>query len=229
MQSRRPRVLIVDDELALVELAEPTLSAEGYEVRSTTQATMAIEIAVAFKPDLAMLGLIMPVDGIQLGKQILDLLPKTKVMLWAEIDGSEDLRELRRNSYDFALLPTPFEERELVRKVGSLIHEHPAAVNVQTLSDSVGTPYSRNLATAESFDKPYSVTEREKWEWAIAEEKRAALRKHEEEQKPETEKSAWVGVIVIILIAALWIWMTSRQPGAGDCPDSLSPTGCVTP
>jgi hypothetical protein len=101
--------------------------------------------------------------------------------------------------------------------------------DVQTLSDSVGTPYSRNLATAESFDKPYSVTEREKWEWAIAEEKRAALRKHEEEQKAETEKSAWVGVIVIILIAALWIWMTSRQPGAGDCPDSLSPTGCVTP
>jgi CheY-like chemotaxis protein len=136
----RLRVLIVDDQLPLVEMAEQILSAEGYEVRSTTEATRTIEIAVEFKPDLAMLGLVMPVDGIQLGKQLLNLLPKTKIMLWAEVDGSEDLRELQRNGYDFALLPTPFDKRELARIVASLTHEQLAAANVQPLSDTKGAP-----------------------------------------------------------------------------------------
>jgi PleD family two-component response regulator len=67
----RRRILVVDDEEALVEVFGTMLDSAGYEVRSTLNAIEAIEIARTFKPHLAFVGLIMPrLDGIKLNAEL---------------------------------------------------------------------------------------------------------------------------------------------------------------
>jgi len=52
LPSRRRRVLLVDDEEALVEVVGKMLTEAGYDVRSTLDATNAITIAREFQHTL---------------------------------------------------------------------------------------------------------------------------------------------------------------------------------
>jgi DNA-binding response OmpR family regulator len=56
---RRPRILIVDDEPALVRLLALVLKTR-YEVRSIYDATQALEAVVEFRPHLVLLDWVMP-------------------------------------------------------------------------------------------------------------------------------------------------------------------------
>jgi len=118
LSKQGPRVLIVDDEPAIVNYLDQCLSSHGYQVRSTCDAFKAIEIARDFQPDVAMLGLVMPgMDGIQLGTEISDFLPNTKIVLCNEVAAleSEDWDHLIRSGYRFDRLPFPFEEEDLLK------------------------------------------------------------------------------------------------------------------
>ena len=58
---RKKRILIVDDEVALTRLMRIALEQTGkYEVRAENDSTVAIAVALEFKPDLIVLDLIMP-------------------------------------------------------------------------------------------------------------------------------------------------------------------------
>lgn len=59
VMKRKPRILIVDDELGLVRLLALMLETR-YEVRSIYDATQALDAAVEFKPHLVLLDWVMP-------------------------------------------------------------------------------------------------------------------------------------------------------------------------
>lgn len=89
----------------------------GFEVRSTMNAIEAIEIAGAFKPDVALLGFIMPrMDGIKLGLAITKLLPQTKVIITGEADP-EDLHKFRESGLPFDIFSYPFQKEDLLAKI----------------------------------------------------------------------------------------------------------------
>lgn len=124
---RRGRILLVDDEEAIIEVTQQILIDQGYEVRSARRADEAIKIARAFEPQVAMLGLIMPaMDGVRLGIELCRFLPKTKFVLWVEVDGDEDLSELRRDGYDFGLFPAPFQKEVLFKQIELWLSESAA-------------------------------------------------------------------------------------------------------
>jgi len=121
---KKGRILVVDDERAIVEVTEDILKASGYEVRSTCEALDAIELARSFQPQVAMLGVMMPVmDGVRLGMELASFLPHTKILLWVEVDALEKSDDLQRRGYRFGLFPTPFETEELLNNVKSWLHE----------------------------------------------------------------------------------------------------------
>ncbi|MDO8690716.1 MAG: ATP-binding protein [Dehalococcoidia bacterium] len=61
---RARRILVVDDDEAIVRLMRLTLSEEGYEVMDATHGAMALELVQHWKPDLILLDLRMPImDG----------------------------------------------------------------------------------------------------------------------------------------------------------------------
>ncbi|MEQ1685175.1 MAG: response regulator [Burkholderiaceae bacterium] len=66
-----PRVLIVDDHLATVELTNFVLGAAGFVVESTTDATNALFLISTFAPELILMDIQMPgIDGLALTRQV---------------------------------------------------------------------------------------------------------------------------------------------------------------
>ncbi|MGE6763486.1 response regulator [Corallococcus interemptor] len=65
------RLLIVDDELAIVEALEDILSLEGYDIVTAYNGDEGLQRMLASKPDLVLLDLMMPVmDGGELLRRI---------------------------------------------------------------------------------------------------------------------------------------------------------------
>jgi two-component system chemotaxis response regulator CheY len=64
--SIRPRVLIVDDDLAILDFVSLALTDEGYEVQTAVDGRVALDIADRWPPDLILLDMRMPsMDGWQ--------------------------------------------------------------------------------------------------------------------------------------------------------------------
>ncbi|WP_162427653.1 response regulator transcription factor [Pontibacter pudoricolor] len=68
------KILIVDDEPDIVELLHYNLTREGYEVAQADNGKRAIEVAQAFKPDVILMDVMMPVmDGIAACRQLREM------------------------------------------------------------------------------------------------------------------------------------------------------------
>lgn len=68
------RVLVVDDEEAILELLKYNLEKEGYKVKTASDGLKAVEVAKKFKPDLILLDIMMPrQDGVETCRQIRDM------------------------------------------------------------------------------------------------------------------------------------------------------------
>ncbi len=65
------RVLVVDDKEELAEMAKIVLTAADHEVQMASNASQALSIIPAFRPDLILMDIQMPVtDGIELTKRL---------------------------------------------------------------------------------------------------------------------------------------------------------------
>ena len=69
----RGKILLVDDDSALLLIRKTRLHAEGYEVRGLSEGSLAMETMASFRPDVVILDLLMPnVSGEALLRQIRD-------------------------------------------------------------------------------------------------------------------------------------------------------------
>lgn len=60
----KPKVLLIDDEVDFTELLAENLTDSGYEVRQVNDPTKAVSTALAFRPDVCVIDLVMPrMDG----------------------------------------------------------------------------------------------------------------------------------------------------------------------
>lgn len=120
-----PRILVVDDTPALLDIVRRTLETEGYAVATCLESRFAVDIAQSFRPDLVMLDVVMPEVS---GWEVLALLrthadfASTPVIVCtayvAEAMGR--LAELKGPDQHLGLLPKPFELEELIEVVASV-------------------------------------------------------------------------------------------------------------
>ncbi|HYC14593.1 MAG TPA: response regulator, partial [Stellaceae bacterium] len=69
--TKRPRILVVDDEAAIRRFLRTGLGEQGYEVMEAETAQAGIESAAREKPDLLILDLGLPdLDGLEVLQQI---------------------------------------------------------------------------------------------------------------------------------------------------------------
>lgn len=60
----KPKVLLIDDEVDFTELLAENLTDSGFEVRQVNDPTKAVSTALAFRPDVCVIDLVMPrMDG----------------------------------------------------------------------------------------------------------------------------------------------------------------------
>jgi CheY-like chemotaxis protein len=120
-----PRILVVDDTPALLDVIRKALEEDGYEVSTCLESRYAVQMAVERRPDVIMLDVVMPEVS---GWEVLALLradasfAKTPVIVCtayvAEAMGR--LSELKGPDQHLGLLPKPFELEELLEVVESV-------------------------------------------------------------------------------------------------------------
>ena len=117
------RVLLVDDDPAILRLLEVTFGLEGFETLTATRGEDAVAAAVAERPDAAVLDLMLPgLDGREVFRRLRDDVSTASipvVFLTARTD-EDDTRSL-----DAPFVTKPFDPTELIEVVRDLLGETP--------------------------------------------------------------------------------------------------------
>lgn len=125
------RILVVDDEQALVDLVQGYLVREHYEVLTAADGYAALELARKEQPDLIVLDLMLPgLDGFEVCRQLRQFSDAYILMLTARTEELDKILGLTVGADDY--LTKPFSPRELVARIKALLRR-PRHVGVSTL------------------------------------------------------------------------------------------------
>jgi DNA-binding response OmpR family regulator len=114
------KVLVVDDEVHIVELARLYLTREGYEVEGVGDGDQAMARFSQLKPDLVILDIMLPgTDGLTLCKEIRKLSQVPIIMLTARDEITDKVVGLEVGADDY--LTKPFHPQELVARAKALL------------------------------------------------------------------------------------------------------------
>jgi DNA-binding response OmpR family regulator len=120
MSAVSSKVLIVDDEAHIVELARLYLTREGYEVEGVGDGAQALARFTQVKPDLVVLDIMLPgIDGLTICKEIRKLSQVPIIMLTARDEVTDKVVGLEVGADDY--LTKPFHPQELVARAKALL------------------------------------------------------------------------------------------------------------
>lgn len=118
------RILVVDDDAEIRDLAALVLGKAGYEVRTADGGRTALEEARLGSPDLVLLDVNMPeMDGwetLRLLKADDDLYPVPVVMFTVKMEVRDKVHALQDGAIDF--ITKPFGHDELVGRIDRIFH-----------------------------------------------------------------------------------------------------------
>lgn len=134
----QPRLLIVEDELAMRTALADLLAAEGYRVLTANDGVSGLERAIAEKPDLLLLDLMMPkLDGFAVCKELRRLGHTEPILMLTAKGQIEDrVQGLDVGADDY--LVKPFSTDELLARVRALLRRtqrQAKAIRELTLGD----------------------------------------------------------------------------------------------
>ena len=119
------KVLIVDDEEHIIELARLYLSREGYQVEGIADGALALAKFGQMKPDLVVLDIMLPgVDGLTICREIRKLSQVPIIMLTARDEVTDKVVGLELGADDY--LTKPFHPQELVARAKALVRRAQA-------------------------------------------------------------------------------------------------------
>jgi len=122
-QTRRKRILVIEDEADVATLLRGRLEAAGYEVRVEHEGLAGLRSAAEYRPDLVVLDLMLPdSDGYDICRKLRDEeSPWTApvLMLTAKDQPSDKLVGFMRGAGAF--LTKPYEASELLQAVEVLL------------------------------------------------------------------------------------------------------------
>jgi DNA-binding response OmpR family regulator len=114
------RVLVVDDEDHILELARLYLSREGYQIETVADGSQALARFGQVKPDLVVLDIMLPnVDGLTICREIRKQSQVPIIMLTARDEVTDKVVGLELGADDY--LTKPFHPQELVARAKALV------------------------------------------------------------------------------------------------------------
>ena len=145
------RVLVVDDEPNIVELARMYLEKEGYRVESASDGATALEQIQTHEPALIVLDLMLPeLDGFEVCRRTRAKSDVPIIMLTARDEDVDKIVGLELGADDY--LTKPFNPRELVARVKAILRRSERSVrpNEQPLhvADLTLDPARREVSVA---------------------------------------------------------------------------------
>ena len=113
---KRPYIMVVDDEQAILRLLNRTLEPEGYGVIVTDNGRAALELLEEHMPDLVILDIMMPgLDGFQVLNLIRQRSSVPVIMLTAKREASTARDALGLGADDY--VRKPFHTHELLARI----------------------------------------------------------------------------------------------------------------
>ncbi|HOY08916.1 MAG TPA: response regulator [Candidatus Omnitrophota bacterium] len=122
-ETKRGRILIIDDDQGVLKLVETLLGAQGYNVSSTNDAARGLEMAIRTTPDLVVLDVMMPIiNGFNICRLLKsqEIAMRIPVILLTSRTSEEDFvigQEVGANAY----LPKPIDTKLFLEKVRELL------------------------------------------------------------------------------------------------------------
>lgn len=114
-----PRILVVDDDAAIVKLISVILSRAGHEVRTTSHPVEALDLLKVFTPDLIISDVVMPyMTGLEFLEQVRDhehLSAMPFILLSSHAERTDVRRGMNLGADDY--LPKPFTPADLTTAV----------------------------------------------------------------------------------------------------------------
>ena len=116
----KAKILIMEDDPALVRLLSLNLEGEGYTVHSADDGMEGLRLAFEEKPDLVVLDIMMPVmDGWGVCERLREVSHVPILMLTCRSDLRDKVRGLSMGADDY--LPKPFDMEELLLRIEALL------------------------------------------------------------------------------------------------------------
>lgn len=132
------KVLIVDDEPAIIEILSSRLKAAGYDVCSACDGIEGVEKAKREKPDLIIMDVLMPrMTGFEAMKKIRES-PETRSIPAIIISAKGSMRDYFSDITEVEFIPKPYDPKELVNRIETLIGSHGADQGAATRVILVG-------------------------------------------------------------------------------------------
>jgi len=114
------KILVIDDEEAIINLVTSYLRPEGYEIYTAADGVSGLQIFRAFNPDLILLDIMLPgMDGIELLSQIRRESDTYVIMLTAKSEEIDKIVGLSIGADDY--VTKPFSPRELVARIKAAV------------------------------------------------------------------------------------------------------------
>jgi len=127
------RLLIIDDDVALNKLLAEYLERFGHRLAAATTATEGIRLLRRDRPDLLILDVMLPdADGMEVCREIRRESDIPIVMLTARGDVPDRVLGLEFGADDY--VPKPFEPRELVARIETLMRRSRQPVTPRLVS-----------------------------------------------------------------------------------------------
>ncbi len=114
------KVLVIEDEPALLETLSYNLTRQGYDVVAVADGKLGIDAARSERPDLLILDLMLPgVDGIEVCRVLRQEMTIPILMLTARADEIDKIVGLEVGADDY--MTKPFSMRELMARVKAML------------------------------------------------------------------------------------------------------------
>lgn len=114
------KVLIVEDEPALLETLEYNFTRQGYDVYTVSDGLVALDVARCERPDAIVLDVMLPgIDGIEVCRILRQEMSAPIIMLTARAEEIDKVVGLEVGADDY--LTKPFSMRELIARVRALL------------------------------------------------------------------------------------------------------------
>jgi len=121
--TRKPTVLVIDDDRAATDLIQVILENEGYRVLKAYQGTDGVEMAAREHPDLIILDLIMPeTSGFNVAYQLKQI-PATRaipIIILTSMDIDSETQEQLGAYVSGLMSKSTFTKKDLLREIGNI-------------------------------------------------------------------------------------------------------------
>jgi two-component system, OmpR family, alkaline phosphatase synthesis response regulator PhoP len=157
------KVLVVDDEEPILELLKYNLEKGGYEVKTASDGSRAVDIARKFIPDLVLLDIMMPkMDGVETCRMLRDIpeLQQTFVVfLTARSEEYSEVAAFDVGADDY--ITKPIKPRALMSRISALFRRDSKKSSPTSLITVGDLTIDRTSYTIKVNDKEINLPKKE--------------------------------------------------------------------